>query len=70
MDPKDINTFPEGDSNAPKELPPLNIVSLSVRTIVNHQENKREIVCLTARIWQNSVYTLFVALFASVLTLP
>jgi len=29
-------------------------MSLSVRTIVNHKENKREIVCATARIWHNS----------------
>jgi DNA polymerase alpha subunit A len=37
-------------------MPPLNVMSLSVRTIVNHQENKREIVCASARIWHNSMY--------------
>ncbi|RDB16000.1 DNA polymerase alpha catalytic subunit [Hypsizygus marmoreus] len=52
-DPKDINPFPETDSSAPRDMPPLTIVSLSVRTIVNHQENKREIVCATARIWHD-----------------
>ncbi|KAF8884051.1 DNA polymerase alpha catalytic subunit [Gymnopilus junonius] len=41
--PKDFNP----------EQPPLNVMSLSVRTIVNHQENKREIVCASARIWHN-----------------
>ncbi|KAI0032658.1 DNA polymerase alpha catalytic subunit, partial [Vararia minispora EC-137] len=50
-DPKDFNPFPETDDKAPKETPPLTIASLSVRTVVNHQENNREIVCVSARIW-------------------
>ncbi|KAI0676013.1 hypothetical protein C8Q78DRAFT_963901 [Trametes maxima] len=52
-DPKDINPFAETDPDAPKEMPPLTIVSLSLRTIVNHRENIREIVCATARTWSN-----------------
>ncbi|KAH9479795.1 DNA polymerase alpha catalytic subunit [Psilocybe cubensis] len=52
-DPKDFNPFSETDANAPKEQPPLNVMSLCVRTVVNHQENKREVVCATARIWHN-----------------
>lgn len=52
-DPDDINPFPETDHQAPKETPPLTVMSLSVRTIVNHVQNKREVVCATARIWQN-----------------
>ncbi|KAK7031479.1 DNA polymerase [Favolaschia claudopus] len=52
-DPKDINPFPDTDVNAPKEAPPLTVMSLSIRTIVNHHENKREVVCVTARIWHN-----------------
>ncbi|KAI0796194.1 hypothetical protein C8Q75DRAFT_863184 [Abortiporus biennis] len=52
-DPKDFNSFPDTDPTAPKEIPPLTVTSLSVRTIVNHQENSREIVCATARIWSN-----------------
>ncbi|KAH9066550.1 DNA polymerase alpha catalytic subunit [Lactarius vividus] len=53
-DPKDINPFPETDLNAPRDTPPLTIASLSIRTIVNHHENIREIVCATARIWSNT----------------
>jgi hypothetical protein len=53
-DPKDINPFSETDPEAPKEVPPLTVMSLSVRTIVNHKENKREVVCATARTWHNS----------------
>jgi len=53
-DPKDINPFSETDPEAPKEVPPLTVMSLSVGTIVNHNENKREVVCATARIWHNS----------------
>ncbi|TFK39510.1 DNA polymerase alpha catalytic subunit [Crucibulum laeve] len=52
-DPKDINPFAETDAEAPRETPPLTVMSLSVRSIVNHQENKREVVCTTARIWHN-----------------
>jgi len=53
-DPKDVNPFPETDHDAPKDMPPLTVMSLSVRTVVNHKENKREVVCATARIWSNS----------------
>jgi DNA polymerase alpha subunit A len=53
-DPKDINPFLDSDANAPTGIPPLTVASLSIRTIVNHQENKREIVCGTVRIWSNS----------------
>ncbi|KAF8196860.1 DNA polymerase family B-domain-containing protein [Mycena galopus ATCC 62051] len=52
-DPKDINPFAETDATAPKDTPPLTVMSLSVRTIVNHHENKREVLCTTARIWHN-----------------
>ncbi|KAF9069049.1 DNA polymerase alpha catalytic subunit [Rhodocollybia butyracea] len=54
-DPKDFNPFPDSDDNAPKDTPPLNIMSLSIRTIVNHRENKREVVCVTARTWRDMV---------------
>ncbi|KZP01754.1 DNA polymerase alpha catalytic subunit, partial [Calocera viscosa TUFC12733] len=49
--PKEIN--PETDSSAPKDIPPLTMMSVSLRTIVNHKENKREIVCATLRTWEN-----------------
>ncbi len=52
-DPKDINPFAKTDPNAPREMPPLTVVSLSLRTIVNHRENIREVVCVTARTWSN-----------------
>ncbi|KAK7687728.1 hypothetical protein QCA50_008944 [Cerrena zonata] len=53
-DPKDLNPFSESDPTAPKDIPPLTVASLAIRTIVNHKENKREIVCATARIWSNT----------------
>ena len=53
-DPKDINPFSETDPDALKEMPPLTVMSLSVRTVVNHKDNKRELVCATARVWSNS----------------
>ncbi|EJD07472.1 uncharacterized protein FOMMEDRAFT_137775 [Fomitiporia mediterranea MF3/22] len=51
--PKDINPFPETDADAPKETPPLTVMSLTVRTVVNYKENKREVVCATARTWSD-----------------
>ena len=53
-DPKDINPFSDSDANAPRDTPPLTVMSLSTRTIVNHQDNIREIVCATVRTWSNS----------------
>ncbi|KAJ7574363.1 hypothetical protein C8J56DRAFT_839134 [Mycena floridula] len=50
-DPKDLNPIPE--TAAPKDMPPLTVLSLAVRTIVNHRENKQEVVCCTARIYHN-----------------
>ncbi|KXN86712.1 DNA polymerase alpha catalytic subunit [Leucoagaricus sp. SymC.cos] len=52
-DPKDINPISESDPDLPKDTPPLTIMSLSIRSIVNHHDNKREIVCTSSRTWQN-----------------
>lgn len=57
-DPKDINPFSETDPDAPRETPPLTVLSLSMRTIVNHKDNIREIVCASTRIWSNRKYNL------------
>lgn len=53
-DPKQINPFADSDPLAPQEIPPLRILSLSIRDIMNHELNKREIVCATARTWHES----------------
>ncbi|CAE6337459.1 unnamed protein product [Rhizoctonia solani] len=50
-DPKTVNPLSE-DVTMP--VPPLTIVSLATRTVVNHKENKREIVCASMRIWENA----------------
>ncbi|KAH9933419.1 ribonuclease H-like domain-containing protein [Fomitopsis serialis] len=52
-DPKDFQPISDRDPTAPKANPPLTVMSLSIRTIVNHKENNREIVCATVRIWSN-----------------
>ncbi|EGN95137.1 hypothetical protein SERLA73DRAFT_77147 [Serpula lacrymans var. lacrymans S7.3] len=48
-DPKDVSPIFDNTPDAP----PLTIMSLAVRTVVNHHENKREIVCVTGRIWKD-----------------
>ncbi|WWC67483.1 uncharacterized protein I206_101391 [Kwoniella pini CBS 10737] len=51
-DPKTVNPFSETDNAAPKDTPPLTIMSISLRTIVNHRENKTELLCATTRTWE------------------
>ncbi|PWN51312.1 hypothetical protein IE53DRAFT_386318 [Violaceomyces palustris] len=53
-DPKDVSPFADGDSNAPTGAPPLTIMSISSRTVVNHKENKREVVAVSARTWHDT----------------
>ncbi|KAJ7230554.1 DNA polymerase family B-domain-containing protein [Mycena pura] len=52
-DPKDVKPFSDTDDTAPKDTPPVTVMSLSIRTVVNHQENQREVLCATARTWHN-----------------
>ncbi|KAK7051399.1 DNA-directed DNA polymerase alpha catalytic subunit pol1 [Paramarasmius palmivorus] len=47
-DPKDFN--PMLDSDAPRDIPPLTVLSLSMRTIVNHRENKREVIIIDEKL--------------------
>ncbi|KAG2011412.1 DNA polymerase alpha catalytic subunit [Coprinopsis cinerea AmutBmut pab1-1] len=51
-DPKDVSPMSESLDQA-KEVPPFTVMSLSVRTVVNHHENKREVVCASTRTWHN-----------------
>ena len=49
-DPKNVNPLSE-ESSSTKETPPLTIMSISLRTIVNLRENKTELLCATTRTW-------------------
>jgi DNA polymerase alpha subunit A len=49
--PKDVGPL---NDNVKQDMPPLTIMSLSLRTVVNHKDNKREIVCISARTWEGS----------------
>ena len=51
-DPKSVDPVSESDASAPKQTPPVTIMSISMRTIVNHRENKTELLCVTARTWE------------------
>ena len=53
-DPKNVNPFADTDNTAPRDTPPLTLMSISVRTVINHALNKREIVTASLRIWENS----------------
>ncbi|RUO96509.1 ribonuclease H-like domain-containing protein [Jimgerdemannia flammicorona] len=43
-EPKKVNPFKDGDPSAPKGVPPLVAMSLSMRTVMNHQKRANEIV--------------------------
>ncbi|KAG8907664.1 DNA-directed DNA polymerase alpha catalytic subunit pol1 [Tulasnella sp. 403] len=49
--PKHVRPFPESDATAPRDMPPLTVMSLSLRTIINHATSQREVVCASARFW-------------------
>jgi DNA polymerase alpha subunit A len=49
VDPKDINPFADTDQEAPKDMPPLTVMSLTVQTIMKHKENKRGIASLVCQ---------------------
>lgn len=51
-DPKNVNPFSETDLSAPKEIPPLTVMSLGARTIINHTQNTQEILAVTSAVWE------------------
>ncbi|GAA6028504.1 hypothetical protein JCM8097_007252 [Rhodosporidiobolus ruineniae] len=53
VDHENVTPFDSKDATAPKDIPRLNILSLSSRTVVHFKENKREIVCAAGRVWEN-----------------
>ncbi|GAA6024619.1 hypothetical protein JCM10207_001023 [Rhodosporidiobolus poonsookiae] len=53
VDQANVAPFANNDANAPKDIPRLSILSLSSRTVVHLKDNKREIVCAAARVWEN-----------------
>ncbi|KAI8579056.1 hypothetical protein K450DRAFT_175568 [Umbelopsis ramanniana AG] len=46
--PKRLNPLKDANGNAPKEIPPLVVMSLSLRTVMNHQKHVNEIVAASA----------------------
>jgi DNA polymerase alpha subunit A len=56
-DPKNVNPIPDSDETAPRDTPPMTIMSISLRTIVNHRENKTELLCATTRTWEGCELT-------------
>lgn len=53
-DAKFLAPYGDSDEEAPKDVPPLTIASLSMRTVHNHQANKREIVAMSLRTWADA----------------
>lgn len=51
-EPKNVNPIDDADPTGPKEAPPLTMMSIALRTIVNHRENKTEILLATTRTWE------------------
>ncbi|KAF8323497.1 DNA polymerase alpha catalytic subunit [Cantharellus anzutake] len=53
-DPKLVNPFSDTDDTAPRDMPPLTVMSLSMRSVVNHQLNTREVIAVSTRVWENN----------------
>jgi DNA polymerase alpha subunit A len=51
-DPKNVCSLKEMDKLAPKEPPPLVVMSLSLRTVLNRQADKNEIVVVSGMVYQ------------------
>lgn len=51
-DPKNVKPFSESDSSAPKEIPPLTVMSINARTIVNHTMNTQELLAVSTAVWE------------------
>ncbi|RUS21275.1 DNA polymerase family B-domain-containing protein [Endogone sp. FLAS-F59071] len=51
-DPKMVNPFKDGDRSAPQHAPPLVVMSLSMRTVMNHQKHMNEIAIIGAVVFQ------------------
>nr|KAJ3417157.1 DNA polymerase alpha catalytic subunit [Polyrhizophydium stewartii] len=52
-DPKSIKVFADSDPAAPKQAPPFVVMSLSLRTVMNHQKQVNEIVAVSALVYSN-----------------
>ncbi|KAJ3013063.1 DNA-directed DNA polymerase alpha catalytic subunit pol1 [Thoreauomyces humboldtii] len=52
-DPKMLNPFKEGDPTAPKTAPPLTVMSLTLRTVKNHDRHVNEIVAASGLVYTN-----------------
>lgn len=51
-DPKNVRPMGPDEEGA-TEMPTLTVMSIAARTIVNHKDNTREMVCATARVWES-----------------
>ncbi|KAJ3293855.1 DNA-directed DNA polymerase alpha catalytic subunit pol1, partial [Borealophlyctis nickersoniae] len=49
--PKSIRVFAENDETAPKQSPPLVVMALTLRTVMNHQKHQNEIVAASGLVY-------------------
>lgn len=52
-EPKQVKTFAETDETAPKTTPPLVVMNLSCKTVMNHQKHVNEVVMASALVYHN-----------------
>lgn len=52
-DPKSLNPLKEGDESAPKQAPPLVVMSLTLRTVMNHKKHVNEVVVASGLVYNN-----------------
>jgi DNA polymerase alpha subunit A len=52
-DPKKIRIFKDDEEDAPKDAPPLVVMSLNMKTVMNHQKHMNEIVAASAFVFSD-----------------
>ena len=49
--PKFVNIIPDSDERCPKTTPPFVVMSLSLKTVTNHQKKTNEVVVASALVY-------------------
>ncbi|KAI9099252.1 DNA polymerase family B-domain-containing protein [Phlyctochytrium arcticum] len=52
-DPKTLKPFDANDDDAPKNIPPLVVMSLAIRTVMNHKKHVNEIVTASGLVYHS-----------------
>ena len=61
-DPKDVSVFSNSDPMMPKSAPPFTIMTLSLKTVMNHKQHVNEVVSASMLVHSNGTHRVFLYL--------